>query len=502
MVEAAERAVPGDSGGQRQGRRVDTETEDRSGVEAAPLLLEADGLRRRVGRAWVVVIAALIVLHLAATAIGPDAPVARGGTGLGETAARLFRLDRELSVPTWWASLSWLLAAACAALVAQRAGRHRRRWAVLAIAFCLLSVEELAAPYEELSLPYREALAFQGALSYVWILPYVVLGAACAVVIWPAVRALPARRQRPLIAAGLVFVAGAVGVELAAAVLARRGLAESLAYESATTVEELFELAGVALFITALLGCLAEPAASGAPAAGSGAPATVDTGRLRRWFLWSTVPAVALLALLHVGSVAVTFGDAGGAGREAYARQFSLNEEMNLATWVNAALLGAAALCLALLGRHAAATGGPFVRHWYGLAAVFAFVSLDESTSLHEALITPVREGLSLSGVLTYAWVVPYSVICVVGAVVIWPWIRALPRLTAAMAVLSGAVFVGGAVGGELLQGGLYSAGLRDTPGYVLSAMAEEVMEMTGVIIFVAVLLRLLARRAPALAVG
>lgn len=498
MVEAVGRAVPGETSARHQQGPVETETEsvDRSRAATAPLVLDADDLRRRVGRVSAAAVVALIVLHLAATGIGTGAPVPPGGTGLGETAARLFRLDRELSVPTWWASMSWLLAAARAALVAQRAGPHRRRWAVLATAFCLLSVEELAAPYEELSLPYREALAFQGALSYVWILPYLVLGAACAAVVWPAVRALPARRQRPLVGAGLVFIAGAVGVELVAAVLARRGLAESLAYESATTVEELFELAGVALFITALLGCLADPVA--------GAPATVDATRLRRWFLWSTVPAVALLALLHVGSVAVTFGDAvaASAGRGAFARQFSMNEEMNLSTWVNAGLLGMAALSLALLGRHAAVTRAPFVRQWYGLAGVFAFVSLDESTSLHEALITPVREGLSLSGVLTYAWVVPYSVLCVVGAVVIWPWLRALPRRTAAVAVLAGAVFVGGAVGGELLQGGLFSAGLRDSPGYVLAAMAEEVMEMTGVILFVAALLRLLSRRTSALVVG
>lgn len=70
------------------------------------------------------------------------------------------------------------------------------------------------------------------------------------------------------------------------------------------------------------------------------------------------------------------------------------------------------------------------------------------------------------------------------------------------MAVLAGAVFVVGAVGGELLQGGLHSAGLRDSPGYVLAAWPRRSMEMTGVIVFVAALLRLLARRAPALAVG
>ena len=47
---------------------------------------------------------------------------------------------------------------------------------------------------------------------------------------------------------------------------------------------------------------------------------------------------------------------------------------------------------------------------WVGLALVFLFLSVDEIASIHEKLGGPVRELLGTSGLLYFAWFIPYGI--------------------------------------------------------------------------------------------
>jgi hypothetical protein len=63
---------------------------------------------------------------------------------------------------------------------------------------------------------------------------------------------------------------------------------------------------------------------------------------------------------------------------------FSLSHEENLPTWLSACLLFSCAVTLVLIALVERRRGARFVRHWWVLALVFFYISLDESATIHE----------------------------------------------------------------------------------------------------------------------
>jgi hypothetical protein len=64
---------------------------------------------------------------------------------------------------------------------------------------------------------------------------------------------LPARTRRLFLAAGAIFVAGAIGVEAVSGMQASLHGEQNLTYHLVITVEELLEMTGIVIFIYALL---------------------------------------------------------------------------------------------------------------------------------------------------------------------------------------------------------------------------------------------------------
>ena len=176
---------------------------------------------------------------------------------------------------------------------------------------------------------------------------------------------------------------------------------------------------------------------------------------------------------------------------------FKLNEEQNLPTWYQAAaLLFCAALSLLIR-----ASGSPAAKrwsgHWYGLAAVFVFTSIDESMSLHERTIAPLRALVKGSGPLYYSWVVLGLVVVAVLALAYARFIIALPHRTRLLFLVGAATFVVGAIGMEMAVGQLWgeqdaaiAAGRAgpvtslDAGGLLVKVVenVEEILEMLGVV--------------------
>jgi len=132
---------------------------------------------------------------------------------------------------------------------------------------------------------------------------------------------------------------------------------------------------------------------------------------------------------------------------------------------------------------------------WLGLAIIFLFLSIDEIAAIHESFTKPVRELLSLdaSGVLLYAWVIPYGIALVVFVVSYLKFLMSLPKKIMILFVVSGATFVAGALGLELL-GGWYEDlyGARNLTS-ALFLTCEEFLEMLGIVIFIYTLLLYIA---------
>lgn len=219
-----------------------------------------------------------------------------------------------------------------------------------------------------------------------------------------------------------------------------------------------------------------------------GVTLVVDLERTTR-LLW--IVAAALVSI----AVALAFVEffTGHDDLHGVAAMFSLTMEANAPTWFSTCILIVASLLLLVIAQDSRArAGAPSPAPWYGLATIFAYLSLDELAQLHERFAAPLRAGLHTSGVLYYAWVIPaILMVLVVGAAYV-PFLLKLPVATRRLFVIAAIVYVGASVGGEMIEGLLYSSELAvPIKRYTIKAVTtlEEGGEMSGVIVFIRALL-------------
>ncbi|MBA3502309.1 MAG: hypothetical protein M4D80_18885 [Myxococcota bacterium] len=153
-------------------------------------------------------------------------------------------------------------------------------------------------------------------------------------------------------------------------------------------------------------------------------------------------------------------------------QKLSLSYEGNVPTWVATLLLFSSALVAASIAQRALT----FRRHWWGVAAVFAYASLDEAAELHEHM----GGNFSAGGVLYFDWIIPAAVLLVALVMIFWPFVRALEPSTRRRLILAGAIYVGGAVLMELPLGWWTDRAGPDSLGYMLIDWVEETMELAG----------------------
>ena len=174
----------------------------------------------------------------------------------------LFDFNREGNLPAFYSACSLLLAAVLFLVIAGQARKCndplRRHWAGLGAVFLFLAVDEAAELHGLLSLPLRRLAHTEGPLFFAWVIPYGILTLAFAVAYLRFFWALPRQPRLLLGVAGVVYVVGALGLELVggAMVSARGGLDAALDYWLHAvfyTIEEILEMAGVLIAIYALL---------------------------------------------------------------------------------------------------------------------------------------------------------------------------------------------------------------------------------------------------------
>ena len=126
---------------------------------------------------------------------------------------------------------------------------------------------------------------------------------------------------------------------------------------------------------------------------------------------------------------------------------------------------------------------------WFGLSVIFLFLSIDEIASIHERLIKPTKEAFNTSGLLYYAWIIPYGIALIVFVMVYLKFLFELPKNTMVLFLVSGVTFISGAIGFEMLggrQAELYGA---NNMLYSFYYTCEESLEMIGIAIFIYTLL-------------
>lgn len=175
----------------------------------------------------------------------------------------LFNLGFENNVPTYFSTLQLVGAAVLLGVIARHQMLIRSPWrwhfVVLAVGFLFLSVDEAASLHERIL--ERMGSALLGDFFYwEWLGPGIVVVALVGLSYLPLLWALPRRLASLFVNSGVVFVAGAVGAEWIGSEMDRDrpDAGATWAYQIEVIVEEGLEMAGIALFIYALLVYIAE----------------------------------------------------------------------------------------------------------------------------------------------------------------------------------------------------------------------------------------------------
>lgn len=166
--------------------------------------------------------------------------------------AHFFGLSYEANLPTWYSAvILWTCGLALmwiGSLVGQAGEPFRRHWSGLGLVFFYISLDESVQLHEVMSTwwPYG------GVLYFSWVLP---AGCMVAILGWiylPFLRALPHRNRVRFVRSGIIYVTGALLLELPLGWWTEQFGSHNLVYGLIDLVEESMEIAGASLFLYAL----------------------------------------------------------------------------------------------------------------------------------------------------------------------------------------------------------------------------------------------------------
>lgn len=201
-----------------------------------------------------------------------------------------------------------------------------------------------------------------------------------------------------------------------------------------------------------------------------------------------------VLALLHIGQLVIYFL-INDPDQFDFIELLDFDYEGNLPSWYSSFALLFAAILLAVISRYHYLKKERYRHHWFGLALIFLFLSLDEGAQIHEGIGDLVSNIVPAEGVFYFAWVIPYGIAAIVFLISYLKFLFSLPKLLRIQFVISGGLFLLGAIGLELIGAREAEAHGTATILYSFLYTVEELCEMLGVVLFVYALTGLINRR-------
>ena len=181
------------------------------------------------------------------------AQLVHNASGAG-TVVNLFDSDQKLNFPSALKILLLLGATALLAILGMtvRDRHHRVRWLGMGAVFAVLTVDEMTYMHQRLSDTLHDAFGTSGPIRFAWIVVYIPLVIALAVVYWPFWRKLPNPLRTQLLVAAILFGGGSGGIEVVKAKLFDDSHWK-LAYGLVAALSDSLEFLGLALLFTALV---------------------------------------------------------------------------------------------------------------------------------------------------------------------------------------------------------------------------------------------------------
>jgi hypothetical protein len=165
---------------------------------------------------------------------------------------------------------------------------------------------------------------------------------------------------------------------------------------------------------------------------------------------------------------------------------FNLDRELNFPTWYSTLMLGFCSILLKIISIGKKQQQERYAADWQLLSFIFLLLALDEILSIHEILIIPeVSEALNLPWFLHSMWVIPGIVFVLWFVRRYWKFSRHLPKKSQQHFIVAAFTYIGGALIMEMIGSYIAEAQGQQTLAYALTATAEEIIEMIGIILFI-----------------
>ncbi len=209
----------------------------------------------------------------------------------------------------------------------------------------------------------------------------------------------------------------------------------------------------------------------------------------------SMLIVLAALAGLHLALVAIPRARATDRTFFGLTHLFDMGGEANIPTFWSSLVLLAAGVLAAVTARDVRQRGESFARHWLVLALGLTAMAVNEAAQVHDGVIGRVwaqRFGRG-EGIFHYVWYIPVAPAALAVLLAYVPFLRRLERQLRWRLVMAASVYLGGAIGLEMVESYLTWSDRPRAIGF--SQLVEEGCEIAGVTILVHALLAHIASR-------
>ena len=166
-------------------------------------------------------------------------------------------------------------------------------------------------------------------------------------------------------------------------------------------------------------------------------------------------------------------------------RLLNFDREQNLPTFFSTILLFISFVFLGIITALKYLRKDPYLL-WGILGLVFLFLSFDEFFSIHERVGVRTTEKYNMTGVFHFSWIIPYSLFTFFfGLIYYFKLLKKLPKKIMLLFLVSGGIYVLGAIGFEALGSYEFSTAGNSQRKMAVFYTIEETLEMFGIILFI-----------------
>jgi len=181
---------------------------------------------------------------------------------------------------------------------------------------------------------------------------------------------------------------------------------------------------------------------------------------------------------------------------------FDVDKEQNIPTLYSSIALLVASILLALIANTHRKIQESYIP-WFILSLTMLFLAIDETASIHERFSGITQSTLNTTGYFYVAWIIPVGISVIIFGISYIKFLFRLPKETMVLFLISGFIFVLGAIGFEMFEGEyVYLHGEHLSLLFSFYTTVEEFLEMLGIAIFNYALLSYIVNKFEALKIG